>query len=33
MTIEQAERIPDEVVVGVLALQGAFHEHIAYLNR
>lgn len=31
--IEQVERAPETLVIGVLALQGAFHEHIAYLNR
>lgn len=33
MTIELQPEIPETIVVGVLALQGAFHEHIAYLNR
>lgn len=36
MTIElQPERAqaPETLTIGVLALQGAFHEHIAYLNR
>lgn len=36
MTIElqeEREHVPEQLTIGVLALQGAFHEHIAYLNR
>ncbi|KAK4688879.1 pyridoxal 5'-phosphate synthase pdxT subunit, partial [Tremellales sp. Uapishka_1] len=33
MTISAHERLPETIVIGVLALQGAFIEHVHYLNR
>ncbi|WWD22428.1 pyridoxal 5'-phosphate synthase, glutaminase subunit Pdx2 [Kwoniella shandongensis] len=33
MTIQPAEELPETIVIGVLALQGAFIEHINYLQR
>lgn len=33
MTIELKPEVPEDITIGVLACQGAFHEHLAYLNR
>lgn len=33
MTVDVAEVLPERLVIGVLALQGAFIEHMQYLER